>query len=126
MKKVYICSPYRGDVEKNTEIARRSCALSVFFDEIPVCPHIYFTQFLDDENPVDRQKGMDMGKELLKECDELRVIGDKVSEGMSEEISFAMSLGIEITHMKTPDSSIYKLFSEIKDQKKKEALNEAI
>jgi hypothetical protein len=118
MKKVYICSPYKGDVKNNTVIARRSCALAAFSGEIPICPHIYFPQFLDDDNPVERKKGIDATKELMKGCDEFRVIGDKVTDGMDEEINYALSLGMEITHMKAPESSIFRLFNEISEMKK--------
>lgn len=47
---VYICSPCRGDIEKNIEKAQRYCreAVELWDDVIPIAPHVYFTQFLDD------------------------------------------------------------------------------
>jgi hypothetical protein len=52
-KWVYIASPYRGDVETNTERARRYCYFAVRQNCIPVCPHIFLTQFLNDSDKDD-------------------------------------------------------------------------
>ena len=71
---VYICSPCRGDIEKNIEKAQRYCreAVELWDDVIPIAPHVYFTQFLDDTKQEERAAGMDMGLSLLTMCDELR------------------------------------------------------
>lgn len=45
---VYIASPYRGNIEKNTDNARRYSLFAVQCGKLPFCPHIYFTQFLND------------------------------------------------------------------------------
>ena len=52
MKKIYICSPLSGDYEKNIENAKRYSRYVVLKGLIPVTPHIYFTQFLDDKKPL--------------------------------------------------------------------------
>ncbi|GHU54053.1 hypothetical protein FACS1894132_08040 [Clostridia bacterium] len=58
MKKVYICSPYREytdkqdhqlPVEDNIENAVNYCKIAIANGCLPVCPHIYFIQFLDDD-----------------------------------------------------------------------------
>ena len=36
---------------------------------LPIAPHIYFTQFLNDNDETQRLIGIKMGIELLKECD---------------------------------------------------------
>lgn len=95
MKKIYVCSPYRGDVETNIKNVKKYCWL-VSLDGIPIAPHLYFTQFLDDDYAGDRRKGMEMGMELLKECDEIRVFTDEVTEGMIDEIKAAKELKIPI------------------------------
>lgn len=55
-KLVYICSPCRGDIEKNIEKAQRYCheAVELWDDVIPIAPHVYFTQFLDDTKQEER------------------------------------------------------------------------
>ena len=91
-KLVYICSPCRGDLEKNIEKAQHYCreAVELWDDVIPIAPHVYFTQFLDDTKPEERTAGMDMGLSLLAMCDELWVYGiENPSEGMRNEIKYA-------------------------------------
>jgi hypothetical protein len=95
MEKIYICSPYRGDIKENLEKVKRYCSYTVY-EGIPIAPHLYFTQFLDDNYSSDRRKGMRMGLELLKECKEIRVFADEVTEGMIEEIKMAQQLNIPI------------------------------
>ena len=86
MKKVFICSPLRGDIEGNIKKAKEYCREEALKGNIPIAPHVYFTQFLDEMNDDERRLGIFMGIELLKQCDELRVCGDVISEGMRQEI----------------------------------------
>jgi len=95
MKKAFICSPLRGDIEGNIKRAKGYALEAVLEGYLPIVPHIYFTLFLDDNKPTERQAGMAMGVELLKECDEIWVYGEP-SEGMSQEIKVASDLGIKI------------------------------
>lgn len=95
MKKIYICSPYRGDVKKNIENVKRYCQ-DAGWDGIPIAPHLYFTQFLNDDRSSDRSRGIRWGLALLAGCDEVRVFADEVSEGMIEEIAYARKLNIPI------------------------------
>jgi len=53
---------------------------------IPIAPHVYFSQFMDDLNPEDRRKALKMNKKLLEFCDELWIFGDEITEGMKKEI----------------------------------------
>lgn len=100
-KLVYICSPLRGDYEENTRRARDYCAWVMLNnpDIIPVAPHIYFPQFLDDTNPTERSLGMEAGMELLDKCSALWIFlgeGESQTEGMSAEITRACELGIPV------------------------------
>ena len=103
MKKVFICSPFRADtcveIGKNIALARRACRHAIEEDAIPIAPHIYFTQFLDDDLKRERDLGIAAGIELLKECDELWIVGDHISEGMAEEIARAKAYHIPVRHM---------------------------
>ena len=98
-KKVYICSPYRdSNADKVTEsirLAKEYCAFAMrtAIDILPVAPHIYFTQFLDDTVPDARSIGTQAGLALLTECEEVWVFGDKVSDGMVQEMATASRLG---------------------------------
>jgi hypothetical protein len=96
---VYICSPYSGDRNKNIMEARCFCQIIMnhYPDVIPIAPHVYFTQFLNDTDPTDRALGREAGLALLDMCDELWVYGLKnPSEGMQAEIDYALKNGIKI------------------------------
>lgn len=98
-KLVYICSPCRGDYEKNIREARYICHMVMNYhpDTIPIAPHIYFTQFMDDTNPNERSRGMEAALTLLDMCDEIWVYGiNNPSEGMRTEIEYARKNGIKI------------------------------
>lgn len=86
---VYICSPYAGDTEGNTEKARRYSRFAVRNTCIPLAPHLLFPQFMDDAVPAERSIALFMGMVLLGKCDEVWVFGDTVSEGMAAEIARA-------------------------------------
>lgn len=100
MKKlVYICSPLRGDILKNLTNAAGYCreVVEKWPEVIPIAPHLYFTQFLNDNRPNERSLGMEMGLELLDMCEELWVYGmDNPSEGMKAELEYAKENGITI------------------------------
>ena len=98
-KLVYICSPCRGELEKNIAKAQGYCreAVELFPDVIPIAPHVYFTQFLNELEPAERAEGMEMGIALLDMCSEIWVYGmDNPSEGMKAEIEYAKEHGIAI------------------------------
>lgn len=83
---VYICSPYAGDVKANVDAARRYCRFAVEQGYIPVAPHLLFPQFLNEENPKERQLGLFFGNALMSKCSEVWVFGDHISPGMEAEI----------------------------------------
>jgi len=90
-RKVFICSPYRGDVEHNVEMAKGYCRKAVKDGCIPIAPHLYFPHFLDDSNEIERCNGIEFGVELLKLCDEVWVFADNkaLTEGMKREVDAA-------------------------------------
>jgi hypothetical protein len=95
MKKlVFVSSPLSGDFVNNVRRAEEYCGLVAREGHIPFAPHVYFTQFLDDENPEERELGMSMGLEVLERCDELWVfpVNGVISQGMTVEIRLAKQL----------------------------------
>ena len=92
MRLVYISSPLRGDVERNIQRARDYCAYAASCGVIPLAPHTIFTQYLDDEQPEQREQGLRMGRDLMWRCDDLWVVGSTISSGMREEIELAKKL----------------------------------
>lgn len=93
--KIYICSPLRGDYDNNIKRAKEYCKEVIQEGHIPICPHIYYTQFLDDTKQSERELGMKYGLMDLEWCDKVYVYGTP-SEGMQKEIELAEQLGIEV------------------------------
>ena len=96
---IYVCSPYRGDVEKNTTQAQEYCRRIFDAGYTPIAPHLYFPQFLDETNPVEREAGMEKGIQLLIQCRALVVCGSEITEGMQQEIRLAAKASISILTM---------------------------
>lgn len=73
---VYICSPLAGDMLKNQENARTYCRFAVEAGCVPIAPHIYFTQFMNDNDRRERDLALFMDIVLLSKCAELWVFGE--------------------------------------------------
>lgn len=102
MKKVFISSPFRGNVESNTE---KACAYSrAAYEEgcIPIAPHLLFPQFLNEKEEKERAAGIAMGLELMLDCDEVWVFGT-ATEGMEQEIRFAVEHGKHLWFKELPE-----------------------
>lgn len=100
MNKCYIISRFSAPTEEernfNVSVARYHCRETLLNGKIPIAPHIYYTQFLDDSKEYERRFGLCLGKSALMDCDEyLAVIVDGIiSEGMLAEIDLAKNCGI--------------------------------
>lgn len=96
MKKVFICSPFRGNIEANTKKAKFYATILARAGCIPIAPHLYFPQFLDENSLTERMTGIEMGLELMDECDEVRVYGFNITDGMKFELDHARQKGIPV------------------------------
>lgn len=106
LKKVFICSPLRPtgataeerkkELTHNRRIAEVACKCAVRLGYMPLAPHLFFPLFLSDNDLEEREVGIRFGLEWLKECDEIWVIGQRVSEGMKREIVVAVERGIPV------------------------------
>lgn len=98
MEKVYVCSQYgtRGNRETNLEFAKLFCGAVIEEGKIPICPHLFYSQVLNDEVESQRAAGLRIGLELLEDCSELRIFS-RLSDGMKGEILKAEELGIPVT-----------------------------
>ncbi|SPF54689.1 conserved hypothetical protein [Candidatus Desulfosporosinus infrequens] len=95
---MYVCSPLKGDLERNIRRANGYCRFAAYQGVVPLAPHVAFSQFLDDDIPEERELGMQMGLELLKHCQGVWVFGARISEGMAKEIAEAERRGIPIRY----------------------------
>ena len=98
-KKIFVCSPYRGDTEQNTKNARNYCLRVIGEGHLPFAPHLIYPQFLDDDIESQRNAGIEAGKAFMLDCDEVWVFGDKITSGMRHEISFAMENDIKVVFL---------------------------
>jgi len=122
MKLVYIASPLRADTEgemvqnrKNAEdYSRQAMNIGTFVGEliVPISP-ISNLQFIDENNPEERQKALNMGLALLSKCDELWVAGDRVSEGMIGELRAAVRMDIPVLSMGMESEKIQAAIGEL-------------
>lgn len=104
MKVIFVCSPFQGRKE-NVERAKRYCRYVVDLGHIPIAPHVYFSQFMDDLNPEDRRRALEMNKKLLEFCDELWIFGNEITEGMRFEIEYFKRIkgGDKIRRVELPE-----------------------
>ena len=97
-KRVYICSPLKGNVERNMTRAKIYCRFAFDSGYVPICPHIYYPQFLDDGDKNERAAGMRYGLEDMHEAREVWVFGERISDGMRAEIELAKDLKIPVKY----------------------------
>jgi hypothetical protein len=97
-KRVYICSPFRGRVAANTERAREYCRFAFKEGFVPIAPHIYFPQFLDEYDEDERAAGLRYGMEEMYRCVAVWVFGRRITAGMKAEIELATDLGIPVKY----------------------------
>ena len=99
-KKVFICSPFRGDMEGNAGKAAAYCRMACEEGHLPIAPHLLFPQFLNEGIEEERRLRIAMGMELLALCDEVWVFGE-ATEGMAAEIASATAQGKTIIFKET-------------------------
>lgn len=120
MKKVYICSPYRAkdsaELDRNIDYAQELTRSAIMAGLVPITPHLYMTQCLNEDNPEERAAGLAAGLELLKGCNFV-IAGTKygISEGMSKEIETAAALGISVI-----DAAGLKVMLEYEEQRREQ------
>ena len=97
-KIVFICSPYKGDIELNTMRAKRYARFAITKKKVPIIPHLMYPRFLDENNHEERVLGLQMGLILLEKCHEVWVFGNKISRGMEIEIKKAKEMIIQVKY----------------------------
>lgn len=95
--KIFVCSPYGGDIENNTKRARAYIEMVIQQGHTPFAPHLLYPQILDEK--VDRELGMELGLDMLTVMDEVWVFGERVTDGMRQEINSAISQGIPVRYV---------------------------
>lgn len=98
---IYICSPCRGNVAENLNLAQMYCIYAFSKGYTPIAPHLMFRGLLSDDNPKERERALTIGLQLLSFCSEMWVFGDTITEGMRGEIDYATKHNIKIVYKRT-------------------------
>ena len=93
---VYICSPFSGDIEGNTQRARDYSRFAVDQGAVPLAPHLLLPQFMSEKTERDLALFMDMV--FLGRCEQLWVFGKNISSGMAAEIDKAKQKKMKIRY----------------------------
>ena len=93
---VYICSPYAGEPERNTRLAREYCRFAVTRNCIPIAPHLLFPQFMEDSDPEQRRLGLFFGLVLQSKCKEMWVFGQAAPGNLSAPVNITKGMAVEL------------------------------
>ena len=85
---VYICSPFSGDIEGNKQKAAEFAFFAYKQGCIPLTPHLLFP-FMNDESREERALALHMDIVLMGKCQEVWVLSERITSGMSAEIEKA-------------------------------------
>jgi hypothetical protein len=102
VRRIYVISPLgaptKAEVQENIARAQRLCFLVMVEEGLdPFASHAFYTLFLDDSDPQEREMGRQAGLTWLECADEAWVFTKKgISGGMKEEIELAELLGIAV------------------------------
>ena len=126
LKKIFVCSPYRptskteecrkDELMANINRAKTACRILTTLGFLPMAPHLYFTQFLKDEDAQERATGIRFGMEWLEAADEVWVFGETISEGMAAEIKRAQELKKPVRNLPEPGRMVELLLKRLSEQ----------
>ena len=104
---VFVCSPFHGfttdDIESNVGRARIICRALVLADHLPIAPHLYFPQFMDDKVAAERDTGIARGHQLMRLC---RAVvkwwpsDTEIGGGMESDLQRAAELDLPVLHLR--------------------------
>lgn len=103
---VFICSPYAGDIQRNTQNAKRFMKYAAEKGAVPFVPHLLYPLILNEKDPAQRKLGLSFGLVWLTMCDEMWVFGEHISTGMQTEIDKARACHIPILYFSEDFCSI--------------------
>lgn len=104
MKRVVVCSPYGGSIDRNLHYARCAVRHSIDQGEAPFASHLIYPQpnILDEAVPRDRERGIQLGLEWISLAEAVIFYVDHGwSPGMIQELKVArlFSRPIEVRHI---------------------------
>lgn len=111
---VYIAHPIGGDVENNIDDLLHVMDHVHTDETAPMAPYRTSVEYLDDDDPAERQKGVDKNIEYFERgwMDELWLTGPEISYGMTEEAKLADQYDIPIRYEPHLEESFRKLLED--------------
>lgn len=111
IKLVIVESPYSGDIERNTYYALAACSDCIRRNETPFASHLFYPQFLDEDDEGERACGINCGLEWGRAAHRAaHTFGESIplftflvvfyvdygwSKGMEQALEFYTELGAE-------------------------------
>ena len=100
-KKAYVCSPFSADDKEGMLQNMRTARAYMFYAMKMLhmrarAPHAYLPMLVCDNVPNERSLALEFGVNLLTRCDVLLVCGNRISNGMKDEIGNAAILRMPI------------------------------
>ena len=96
---VYVCSPFRGNIDENVINARKYSRFTFDKKNIPITPHLLYPQFINDNDLFERNIAIHkINYVLIGLCKEMWVFGDVITEGMEREILIAKKRKMRIRY----------------------------
>jgi hypothetical protein len=96
---VLLESPFAGNVEQNTQYARAAMLDCLKRNEAPFASHLLYPQVLDDQNPAQRESGIQAGLAIGALLEKTVVYTDLgISRGMQLGIEAAQKCGRPIEY----------------------------
>jgi len=112
MKIVFISHPISGDVPGNIKkiiaIARHINLTEP--DVVPFVPYLIDLYSLDDNEPKERERGLKNGVAVFNNSwiEEVRLYGDRITEGMNAEIELAKRFDTPVRPMTPETKAMFK------------------
>ena len=101
MKLIYLAHPVRGDVLGNLARAKRwwRWIETSFPDTVVIAPWITVCEIFDDADEAQRMAGLRRGCAVVVRCDEIWLVGGRVSNGMRVELEAAAMTKVKVVDL---------------------------
>ena len=100
MRVVYLAAPVRGNVAENVARAKRWLAWAWRIrDIVPIAPWLTPVELFAadaDDDAAARELGLTRDCAVVAKCDELWLVGGRISDGMRREWVTAMERGVKV------------------------------
>lgn len=91
---VFVCSPFKNN-PASLRMTKQYCRRLALEGDLPIAPHLYLPQFLNDDVEKERNVGMNYGRRLMSFCTRIDILEDEgISTGMEGDIEWAETLGL--------------------------------